>query len=147
MAAAPQHQIGWSAHRQADTLVSDLLLPAETLKIREEARAFAENVLRPAAYILNTTPERRDGFRHDIFKMLNPDDSSIGSIMTAGVSGKPTPPGNPPEIQGGDWAIIGGTGAFLGLSCIYQFVQPAYLLSACTLDLAPRWIFIQMGSA
>jgi len=68
MAAAPQSQIGWSARRQADTLVSDLLLPDEILKVREEARTFAESVLRPAAYSLNTTPEQRDGFRHDIFK-------------------------------------------------------------------------------
>jgi len=58
MAAAPQREIGWSARRQADALVSDLLIPAETLKVREEARAFAESVLRPAAYLLNTTPER-----------------------------------------------------------------------------------------
>jgi alkylation response protein AidB-like acyl-CoA dehydrogenase len=70
MAAAPQREIGWSARRQADALVSDLLIPAETLKVREEARAFAESVLRPAAYLLNTTPERRDGFRHDIFKAI-----------------------------------------------------------------------------
>jgi hypothetical protein len=58
------------------------------------------------------------GFRHDIFKILNPDDPAIaiGSIMAAGVSGQPVAPGGPPEIHGGDWAIIGGTGAYLGVS-------------------------------
>ncbi len=56
------------------------------------------------------------GFRHDIFKILNQDDTAIGSIMAAGVSGQPFAPGGPPKIQGGDWAIIGGTGVYLGAS-------------------------------
>jgi hypothetical protein len=56
------------------------------------------------------------GFRHDIFKILNPDSTEIGSIMAAGVSGQPIAPGGPSIIGGGDWAIIGGTGAFLGAS-------------------------------
>jgi alkylation response protein AidB-like acyl-CoA dehydrogenase len=57
----------WAVRRQADTLFSDLFLPEETRAIRAEARAFADRVLRPAAAVLNTTPERRDSFRHDIF--------------------------------------------------------------------------------
>jgi butyryl-CoA dehydrogenase len=57
----------WAVRRQADTLFNDLFLPAETLAIRAEARDFADRVLRPAAAALNTTPERRDSFRHDIF--------------------------------------------------------------------------------
>ena len=64
------------------------------------------------------------GFRHDIFKILSPDPDDptgatlmeIGSITAAGVSGKPMPPGQPAEITGGDWAITGGTGAFLGVT-------------------------------
>ena len=60
----------WAVRRQADTLFNDLFLREETLAIRAEARAFADRVLRPAAAVLNTTPERRDSFRHDIFQEI-----------------------------------------------------------------------------
>ena len=71
MATSPaKHQAGWAVARHADVLVSDLLLPKETLEIRQEARAFADEVLRPAAHTLNTTPEHREGFRHDIFQAI-----------------------------------------------------------------------------
>jgi alkylation response protein AidB-like acyl-CoA dehydrogenase len=70
MVGVPERQVGSFARRQADALVSDLLLPGETLEVRAEARAFAESVLRPAAHSLNTAPERRDGFRHDIFEAI-----------------------------------------------------------------------------
>lgn len=60
----------WAVRRQADTLFNDLFLPAETLAIRAAAREFADRVLRPAAASLNTTPERRDSFRHDIFREI-----------------------------------------------------------------------------
>ena len=60
----------WAVRRQADTLFSDLFLPEETQAIRAEVRAFADRVLRPAAAALNTTPERRDSFRHDIFREI-----------------------------------------------------------------------------
>ena len=60
----------WAVRRQSDALFLDLALPNETLEIRKEARAFADTVLRPAAHRLNTEPERRDGFRHDIFQAI-----------------------------------------------------------------------------
>ena len=56
------------------------------------------------------------GFRHDIYKILNPDYTEVGSIMAAGVSGQPIAPGGPPDLLGGDWTITGGTGAFLGVT-------------------------------
>jgi alkylation response protein AidB-like acyl-CoA dehydrogenase len=49
---------------------SDNLLPGETVAVRAEAREFADNKLRPIAHELNTTPERRDGFRRDIFQAI-----------------------------------------------------------------------------
>jgi alkylation response protein AidB-like acyl-CoA dehydrogenase len=45
-------------------------LPAETLAVRKEVRAFADAVLQPIAWELNCTPERRDGFRHDVFRNM-----------------------------------------------------------------------------
>jgi alkylation response protein AidB-like acyl-CoA dehydrogenase len=49
---------------------ADALLPEETRAVRREAREFAEGVLRPLAHELNCMPERRDSFRHDIFKAI-----------------------------------------------------------------------------
>ena len=56
--------------RFSDDLSSDLLLPPETVEIRREARAFADEVLRPLAHELNCTPERMEGFRWDVFKAI-----------------------------------------------------------------------------
>lgn len=56
--------------RRANRIANDLLLPEETLKVRAEARTFAEDVIRPVAHELNCQPERRDGFRHDLFKAI-----------------------------------------------------------------------------
>lgn len=47
-------------------LSDDRLLPEETIKIRAEARAFAENVLRPRAAELNGALESKAAFPRDI---------------------------------------------------------------------------------
>jgi alkylation response protein AidB-like acyl-CoA dehydrogenase len=60
----------WAVPRQSKVLGSDSLLPAETLTARAEAREFADDTLRPIAHELNTAPERRDGFRRDIFRAI-----------------------------------------------------------------------------
>jgi alkylation response protein AidB-like acyl-CoA dehydrogenase len=60
----------WRVPRKAELLGADLLLPAETLEIRREARAFADRVLHPIAHELNTSVERADGFRHDVFREI-----------------------------------------------------------------------------
>ena len=36
----------WSVPRKSEVLGADLLLPAETIEIRREARAFADRVLK-----------------------------------------------------------------------------------------------------
>ena len=54
-------------------------------------------------------------FREDIFKILQPDGTLIGSITASGLSGGTPSPGGPLTQTGGDWAITGGTGAFLGV--------------------------------
>ena len=60
----------WRVRRQSEALGGDLLLPEETIAIRREARAFADRVLSPIAHELNTTAERPDGFRHDVFRAM-----------------------------------------------------------------------------
>ncbi|EZP36725.1 MULTISPECIES: acyl-CoA dehydrogenase family protein [Janthinobacterium] len=56
--------------RCADTLFHDVLLPDETRAIRREVRQFADDVLRPQAHQLNTTPEARDGFPRALFDAM-----------------------------------------------------------------------------
>src|SRR5262249_54765790 len=64
----------------------------------------------------------RIAIREQVFEILQADGTPIGTIMGLGFSDGPAPPGQP--AAGGDsktfgaeranWAIIGGTGAFLG---------------------------------
>ena len=54
------NQDRWSVPRKSEVLGADLLLPAETIEIRREARAFADRVLRGLAHELNTRVERED---------------------------------------------------------------------------------------
>ena len=56
--------------RRSDRLFNDLLLPAETLRVRKEVRQFADDVVRPQAQRLNTTPESRESFPHAMFKAM-----------------------------------------------------------------------------
>lgn len=56
--------------RRADILASDVHLPEEVKTIRSEARAFAESVIKPRAFALNTTPETRTSFPRDIFDAM-----------------------------------------------------------------------------
>jgi len=65
--AAADH---WAVPRQSVRLGADTLTPPEVLAVRGEARAFADEVLRPLAHALNTTPERADGFRRDVFAAI-----------------------------------------------------------------------------
>jgi len=48
--------------RRADTLFNDMFLPEETRRIRQEVREFCDDVVRPAAHRLNTTPESSESF-------------------------------------------------------------------------------------
>jgi hypothetical protein len=56
----------------------------------------------------------RTAMREHIFEILQLDGTPIGTIMSFGFSGGNVPPGAPSGPRGGNWAIVGGTGAFLG---------------------------------
>src|SRR5882757_8402835 len=60
----------WVVPRRTLVPALDMLLPGETIAVRTEARAFGDKVLAPLAHDLNTVPERRDGFRHDVFRAI-----------------------------------------------------------------------------
>ncbi len=55
----------------------------------------------------------RLAIREHIFEILMSDSTPVGTIVSLGFSGGPAPPGTP-SAERGNWAIVGGTGAFLG---------------------------------
>ena len=59
-----------------------------------------------------------DGVRNNIvdrtLEIFQTDGTPIGSIMMSGLDGGSAPPGSPSVLRGGNAAITGGTGAFLG---------------------------------
>jgi uncharacterized protein (TIGR03437 family) len=73
--------------------------------------------------VINANPNPRLGqaiadvtrvaIREHIFEILQSDSTPIGSIMAMGFSGGDPPPGQP-STERANWAIAGGTGAFLG---------------------------------
>jgi alkylation response protein AidB-like acyl-CoA dehydrogenase len=56
--------------RTSPSLSDDLLLPDETVRVRAEAREFAETVLRPRADELNDATESREAFPRDIHEAI-----------------------------------------------------------------------------
>ena len=57
----------------------------------------------------------RLAMREVIIEILKPDGTPVGTIMSSGLSGSEPPPGQGlPVEQRGNWAITGGTGAYLG---------------------------------
>src|SRR5215472_18675412 len=64
----------------------------------------------PSQTIADTT---RDSIRYQTYEILQNDGAPVGTIMTNGLNlGGPPPPGPPAGTQ--NFAIVGGTGAFLG---------------------------------
>jgi hypothetical protein len=57
---------------------------------------------------------QRAAIREHIFEILQPDGTPVGSIMLMGFSGGTSPPPGQPSTENANWAIVGGTGAFLG---------------------------------
>jgi hypothetical protein len=55
----------------------------------------------------------RGALREHVFEIQQADGTPVGSIMSVGFSGGPAPPGAP-STERANWAIVGGTGAFLG---------------------------------
>jgi alkylation response protein AidB-like acyl-CoA dehydrogenase len=57
-------------NRRADSLFKDVWLPDETRLIRAEVREFAQDVIRPVAHQLNTTPESKEAFPRTQFDAM-----------------------------------------------------------------------------
>ena len=51
----------------------------------------------------------------DYFEILKADGSTVGTIIVSGLVPGPPPPGAPLAVTQGNFAVVGGTGAFLGV--------------------------------
>jgi uncharacterized protein (TIGR03437 family) len=63
----------------------------------------------------NPADVERLGEARQTWEIQQEDGTPIGSIMTAGLTFGSPPPGASAEANGGNFAIVGGTGAFMGI--------------------------------
>jgi alkylation response protein AidB-like acyl-CoA dehydrogenase len=63
-----------SVPRMQDSLYHDMILPEESVSVREKAREFAQRVIAPRGYQIANQDETRDNFPEDIFKKLAQED-------------------------------------------------------------------------
>ena len=97
-----------------DTYLGDIVLvngqPAKGLYASRSQAIQASPNPQPGQAIADVM---RVSIRQQIFEILQPDGTPIGSIMAMGLAGGNPPPGQP-SAERANWAIAGGTGAFLG---------------------------------
>ena len=100
----------------------DVLILADIVAVNDRP-AKGLYVGRTHAILTTLTPNpgeaiadvKRTAVREQVFEILRPDGTAIGSIMSMGFSGGIVPPGAPSgQGRGGNWVIVGGTGAYLG---------------------------------
>ena len=86
--------------------------PVTGTHIRSAQNFFSNTAPTPGGAIADTV---RVAVAMFTFEILKADGTPIGTIVTNGLAGGPAPPGSPLTATGGsNFAITGGTGAFLG---------------------------------
>jgi hypothetical protein len=97
------------------TLLGDIVAvngqPVKGLYAGRSRTISARNNPTPGQAIADVT---RAAIREHIFEILQSDGTPVGSIMLMGLSGGNSPPPGQPSTENANWAIVGGTGAFLG---------------------------------
>jgi hypothetical protein len=79
------------------------------------ARNFQFNSSAAPSSGQNIADINRSGFFEQIFDILQPDGSTVGTLYSTGMSGGPIPPGAPTTFPTGAYAVTGGTGAWFGV--------------------------------
>jgi hypothetical protein len=96
------------------TLIGDIVavngLPAKGTYVGRSRGLVMSPTPTPGGAIADVT---RTALREHMFEILQSDGTPVGTIMSLGFSGGAAPPGAP-STDRANWAIVGGTGAFLG---------------------------------
>lgn len=96
------------------TIIGDIVAvngqPAKGTYIGRSRSLYA-NQTSPGSAVTDIS---RAALREQVFEIMKPDGTPIGTIVAVGDSGGPPPPGAPSLQQKGNWAIVGGIGAYLG---------------------------------
>jgi hypothetical protein len=96
------------------TLLGDIVAvngqPAKGLYVGRSRGIIASPAPTPGGAIADVT---RTALREHVFEILKSDSTPVGTLVSLGLSGGPPPPGTP-STERANWAIVGGTGAFLG---------------------------------
>src|SRR5579862_4603254 len=79
---------------------------------RSQQNMFLNTAPAPGRAIADTV---RSAFAVDTFEILNSDGNAIGTVIVSGVAPGAPAPGAPTTVTQGNFAIIGGTGAYLGV--------------------------------
>lgn len=98
------------------TVVADIVAvngqPAKGI-YTAQARALGASPTATAGNVIADV--QRAALREEVIEILNTDGTSIGTISSLGLSGGPPPPGAPSSQTAANFAIVGGTGAFMGV--------------------------------
>src|SRR5215471_1790514 len=99
----------------AVTIIGDIVaVNGQATKGIYAGRSIPINAANPAPWLGGAIADvTRTALRQHIFEIWSSDGVAIGTIMSFGFSGGPAPPGTP-TTERANWAIVGGTGAFLG---------------------------------
>ena len=96
------------------TLIGDVMaVNGQPAKGLYAGRTRVLNTNRSAAPGQAIADVTRTALREHIFEILQADGTPVGTIMAMGFSGGNAPPGQP-STERANWAITGGTGAYLG---------------------------------
>ena len=86
--------------------------PAKGIDVADARDAVLRIDPHPGGHAIADT--ERASIIYRTFEILNLDGTQIGSIMFSGLGGGSAPPGEPLPVSRGNFAVVGGTGAFLG---------------------------------
>src|SRR5215467_2428577 len=99
----------------AVTIIGDIVaVNGQAAKGIYAGRTIPINAANPAPWLGGAIADvTRTALRQHIFEIWSSDGVAMGTVMSFGFSGGPAPPGTP-ATERANWAIVGGTGAFLG---------------------------------
>lgn len=98
------------------TVIADIVaINGQPAKGLYAARARSIQTAPNATPGLAIADVQRAAMREEVMEILDKDGNPIGTIVSLGLSGGSAPPGSPAAQKGVNFAIVGGTGAFVGV--------------------------------